>query len=84
MASASNGPYIRLTRTMLSQSRIIAVGGRIRDVQRLVRQYGGSTPRWIKKSSPPVRIDGKMYEVHWYEHPGLGRREEKTVRSHLP
>jgi hypothetical protein len=65
-----------LTPAILSQSRVIAKGRRIRDVERLVASYGGSASRWVKKSSPPLE-DDEIYELHWYEHPGLGRVELK-------
>lgn len=64
-----------LTREMLSQSRVIAKGNRIRDVERLVESYGGRKSGWVKKSSPPFTQDGLVYEYHWYEHQGLGRFE---------
>ncbi len=66
-----------LTPTILSQSRVIAKGRRIRDVERLVASYGGSASRWVKKSSPPLEDHEGLYELHWYEHPGLGRVELK-------
>jgi hypothetical protein len=65
---------------MLSQSRVIAKGRRIREVRRLVAHYGGRAAKWVKKSSPRIEIDGEYFEVHWYEHPGLGQFEEKQVR----
>ena len=46
---------VDLSRKMLSEARVIAKGKRIRDVRRLVAQYGGRTSRWIKKSSPQFR-----------------------------
>lgn len=64
-----------LTRAMLSQSRVIAKGNRIRDVERLVESYGGRRADWVKKSSPPFTEDGFIYEYHWDEHQGLGRFE---------
>jgi hypothetical protein len=66
-----------LTPAILSQSRVIAKGRRIRDVERLVASYGRSASRWAKKSSPPLEDDEGFYELHWYEHPGLGRVELK-------
>lgn len=74
----------RLTRTMLSQSRVIAKGNRIRDVDRLLRTYGGIRSRWLKKSSPPFGVNGIIYEFHWYEHHGIGRveiRQKEIGRS---
>lgn len=56
---------------------MIAKGERIRDVQRLVRMYGGKPSGWAKKSSPVVERNGVAYEYHWYEHHGIGRFETK-------
>ena len=66
-----------LTPRMLAQSRVIAKGNRIRDVQRLVEMYGGKRSRWVKKSSPHFEMGRHYYEYHWYEHPGIGRVELK-------
>jgi hypothetical protein len=66
-----------LTPRMLSQSRVIAKGNRIRDINRLVDTYGGTPSKWIKKSSPCFEISGVQYEYHWYEHPGIDRVEIK-------
>jgi peptidoglycan/xylan/chitin deacetylase (PgdA/CDA1 family) len=33
-----------------------------------------------KEDSQRIEIDGEHFEIHWYEHPGLGRFEEKQVR----
>ncbi len=63
--------------SMLSRSRVIAKGRRIRDAQRLVAAYGGRVARWVKKSSPRLEDDEGKYEIHWYEHPGIGRVELK-------
>lgn len=63
--------------SMLSQARVIAKGRRIRDVARLVATYGGNASRWVKKSSPPLEDGEGSYELHWYEHPGVGRVELK-------
>jgi hypothetical protein len=65
---------------MLSQARVIAKGKRIRDIRRLVAQYGGRASKWVKKSSPRIEVEGEYFEIHWYEHPELGRVEEKQVR----
>jgi len=62
---------------MISLSRVIARGERIRDIQRLVRTYRGKKSRWTKKSSPRFEIEGHMDEFHWYEHPDRGRVELK-------
>lgn len=67
----------RLTPSMLAQSRVIARGNRIRDVQRLVDMYGGKRSKWVKKSSPQFQLGRHHYEYHRYEHPGIGRVEMK-------
>jgi hypothetical protein len=72
----------KLTRRILSGARVIAKGKRIRDVRRLVAQYGGRASKWVKKSGPRIEIDGEHFEPHWYEHPGMGRIEVKQVRVH--
>jgi hypothetical protein len=71
---------VNLTPRMIAQSRVIAKGNRIRDVQRLVATYGGKRSRWVKKSSPRFEIGRHQYEYHWYEHPGIGRIELKRQR----
>jgi len=65
---------------MLARARVIAKGRRIRDVDRLVVQYGGRASKWVKKNSPQIEIAGEYFEFHWYEHTGLGRFEMKQVR----
>jgi hypothetical protein len=68
---------LRLSPAMISQSRLIAKGQRIRDVERLVSIYGGRASQWVKKSSPRLEDNEGIYEIHWYEHPGIGRVELK-------
>ena len=75
-------PMGKLTSRMLAQSRVIAKGNRIRDVQRLVKTYGGKRSTWVKKSSPRFELGQHDYEYHWYEHPGIGRVELKRKRVH--
>lgn len=61
---------------------VIAVGGRIRDIMRLRKQYGSG--RWRKlKGIATVRIDDgsiRKAEVHWYEAHGIGRKKMKIKR----
>ncbi len=71
---------VKLPRSFISQSRIIAKGNRIRSVQRLIDVYGGRISKWVKKSSPPFLIGEDQYEYHWYEHPGIGRVEIKRIQ----
>jgi len=73
-----------LSPAMISLSRVIAKGRRIRDVERLVARYGGSASRWVKKSSPRFEDDDGSYELHWYEHPGIGRVELKRKQVTEP
>ncbi|MFH0730519.1 MAG: hypothetical protein V2B19_29765 [Pseudomonadota bacterium] len=64
-----------LTRDLIAHSRVIAKGRGIRELNRLVKDYGGKPLMWTKKSSPTVDIDGEAYEYHWYEQQGIGRFE---------
>lgn len=60
----------------------IAVGGRIRDIMRLRRQFGPG--RWRKlKGIATVRFPNGVVreaEVHWYEAQGIGRKKMKIKR----
>ena len=60
----------------------IAVGGRIRDIMRLRKQYG--LGRWRKlKGIARVRLQsGRICkaELHWYEAHGIGRKKLKIKR----
>ncbi|MBN2450440.1 MAG: hypothetical protein JXR77_08620 [Lentisphaeria bacterium] len=66
----------------VSQIETIAVGGRIRDIMRLRKQFGQG--RWRKlKGIAVVRLEsGRMRkaEVHWYEAHGIGKRKLKIKR----
>jgi hypothetical protein len=57
----------------------IAVGGRIREIMRLRKQYGAG--RWRKmKGIAEVRLvngNTRRAELHWYEAHGIGRRKMK-------
>ena len=57
----------------------IAAGGKIRDIMRLRRQYGGG--RWRKlKGFATVRLQNgniRKAELHWYEAHGIGRKKIK-------
>jgi hypothetical protein len=69
-----------LTKDLTARSRVIARGRGIRDLERLVREYGGKPSRWTKRSSPAIAIEGLLYEYHWYEHHGIGRFEVKRKK----
>ncbi|MEQ1604295.1 MAG: hypothetical protein ABL999_05445 [Pyrinomonadaceae bacterium] len=64
----------------ISDIEVIAVGGKIRDLERLRKLYGSG--RWRKlKGIAPVRLLDDGYEceaeLHWYEAHGIGRKELK-------
>jgi len=60
----------------------LAIGGNIRDIMRLRRQYGPG--RWRKlKGTADVRLEsGRIcrVELHWYEAHGIGRKKMKIKR----
>ena len=60
----------------------IAVGGHIRDIMRIRRQFGPG--HWRKlKGVARVRIahgSTRKAEVHWYEAHGIGRKKMKIKR----
>ncbi len=69
-----------LTKELIAQSRVIARGRRIRDLERLLAEHGGTPSMWTKRSSPVVEIGGERYEYHWYGHHGIGRFEIKRKK----
>ena len=62
--------------------KTIAVGGGIRDIMRLRKQYGPG--RWRKlKGIARVKLENgnlRMAEVHWYEAHGIGKKKMKIKR----
>jgi hypothetical protein len=60
----------------------IAVGGNIRDIMRVRKQYG--VGRWRKmKGIANVRLQSgniRKAELHWYEAHGIGRKKMKIKR----
>ena len=60
----------------------IAVGGNIRDIMRIRKQYGAG--RWRKmKGLADVRLRNggiRKAELHWYEAHGIGRKKMKIKR----
>jgi hypothetical protein len=75
---------VKLTGRLLAQSRIIAKGKHIREVNRLVTRYGGRPSKWVKKSSPQIEMGNRTIEYHWYEHPSIGRFEMREVQVDPP
>ena len=82
--SASGSGHVGAFRVIgpVREIEAIAVGRRIRELPRLVRQYGQG--RWRKcKGVALVRLpDGTVQraELHWYEATGVGRKETKIKR----
>ena len=60
----------------------IAVGGRIRGIMRLRRQFGEGRWRKLKGIARVRAVEGQIRkaEVHWYEAHGIGRRKMKIKR----
>ena len=60
----------------------IAVGGRIREIQSLRKQYGSGRWRKLKGIADVRLINGSIRraEVHWYEAHGIGRKKMKIKR----
>ena len=63
----------------IDQIETIAVGGGIRDIMRLQRQYGPG--RWRKmKGFAKIRLHNgniRRAELHWYEAHDIGRKKMK-------
>jgi hypothetical protein len=61
---------------------IVAIGGNIRDIMRLQRQFGSA--RWRKlKGFAKVRLQSgaiRKAEIHWYEAHGIGKKKIKIKR----
>ena len=66
----------------IEEIETIAIGGRIRDIMRIQKQYG--LGRWRKlKGFADVRLQSgtvRKAEVHWYEAHGIGRKKTKIKR----
>ena len=62
----------------------IAVGGRIRDIMRLQKQYGQGRWRKLKGIATVQLQDGRVCnaELHWYESHGIGKRK-MTIKRFL-
>lgn len=68
----------------IAEIEIIAVGTRIKEIQRLRKVFGRG--RWRKlKGKATVRLeDGTIHfvELHWYEAHGIGRKKLK-IKAYL-
>lgn len=60
----------------------IAVGGHIRDIARLRKQFGDARWRKLKGITIVRYADGQAHraEIHWYEAHGIGRVKTKVKR----
>ena len=60
----------------------MAVGAKIRDMQRLQRQYGRGRWRKVKALATVELYDGQIRstEIHYYEAHGIGRKDVKVKR----
>jgi hypothetical protein len=81
MAGDQEHPSIEIVGKIAGEE-VIAIGGKIREIERLRKAYGRR--RWRKmKGIAVVRLpDGTTSpaEVHWYESHGIGRKEIKIKR----
>jgi hypothetical protein len=66
----------------IAEIETMAVGGSIRDIMRLQKQFGRG--RWRKlKGVAKVRLQSghiRKAELHWYEAHGIGKRKMKIKR----
>jgi hypothetical protein len=66
----------------IEQIETMAVGGGIRDIMRLQKQFGRA--RWRKlKGFAKVRLQNgriRKAKLHWYEAHGIGKRKMKIKR----
>jgi hypothetical protein len=66
----------------IEEIETIAIGGKIRDIMRIQKQYG--LGRWRKlKGVAKVRLETgriRRAELHWYEAQGLGKKKMKIKR----
>ena len=61
---------------------VSAVGGGIRDIIRLRKQFGSGRWRKLKGKATVLLGNGhtRWAEVHWYEAHGIGKRKMKIKR----
>ena len=66
----------------IQEIEIIAVGGKIRDIMRLRKQYGEGRWRKLKGIASIRLMNGRvcMAELHWYEAHGIGKKKIKVKR----
>jgi hypothetical protein len=89
--SAARNPAnsVKLNKQLASQQQLgetgVSIAGAgakspIKDIKRLVNEYGGNVSDWSKRSSSQhITPDDLKFETHWYERSDTGQRvEQKT------
>lgn len=68
--------------TEIENIEIIAVGSKIRDLDRLPKMCGKGCWRKLKGTARIRLANGRvrLAELHWYEADGIGRKELKRKR----
>ena len=66
---------------MLANAQVLVRSGRIRDIKKLVKQYGGKPHGWVHKTGPAFNVRHLIFEYHWYEHPGIEPVNIKLKRA---
>ncbi|MCK8604174.1 hypothetical protein [Desulfoferrobacter suflitae] len=66
----------------IEQIETMAIGGNIRDIMRLQKQYGPGRWRKLKGFARVRLLNGKVCkaELHWYEAHGIGKKKLKIKR----
>jgi hypothetical protein len=66
----------------IEEIETMAIGGRIRDIMRIQKQFGRG--RWRKlKGVAQVKLQSshiRKAELHWYEAHGIGKRKMKIKK----
>ncbi len=60
---------LTVTKAMHPTARIIAKGSGVQKVGQLVAKFGVEAKNWTKISA----VDAAGREIHWYQHPGIGK-----------
>ena len=66
----------------IASVEVIAIGGRIRDIMHIRKQFGDGQWRKLKGIAEVRLQNGGIHtaEVHWYEAHGIGRKKMKIKR----
>lgn len=56
-------PVPELTKELIASSRVIAKGRGIRDLKRLLQDYGGKSSMWTKKAVHQLRLRGMCMSI---------------------